>query len=611
MSDSFPSVHKAAETPHKAAETACSSTSVAQLTSVEDGNQPDLLLRVCGSSNDGKLLRLRSAKCIIGSGPQCTLRLHNPRFQPVHCLILRGPNATVVRCWGRETLLNGRPFGDAPLATGDRLRVGPIELEVVELGRPVAAPAVDCKWQWDTGPTLDEAGAAACPRQETLAVHHQETLAEDQASLSHTSACQDSAKQIASSLHRQPFSGTAEKLPEPADDLLRRREAALRLARQRNRRLIRRLRQLKAQLAEMADDRPADCAEMDRLQQHTGSSAGAQRHDTSSDYSGERYAGVSGLGKYAGGEMATETTSDEQTGLALDDGPASPRQSALSKNQPTVQPKASAPVDLAEVFRRIGVAGQLLEVAEEEIGDSSSEADTPSSSAAGQPADTLVGTSTRPDQSHTDGDDAIDSYMQELLQRLRGSPSESKIGEQREGYRRAGSAADSTAAQASDSPQPPATANRQGVGPPNAELQPHDALGEATARTLPPEKLTGLSAMRELANISAQVALSQHARRTLNRLRRFKLLASLISGGCGLGLLWLWANYRVPIATLAIGLMSLAVAAMWAIQYAVLTGRFVWHHFRQPSSPEQASRSPTGSTPESPQSPSAPPAQTP
>ena len=37
----------------------------------------------------------------------------------------------VVRRWSPDTLLNGCQFTDAPLNPGDRLSIGPIELEVV------------------------------------------------------------------------------------------------------------------------------------------------------------------------------------------------------------------------------------------------------------------------------------------------------------------------------------------------------------------------------------------------------------------------------------------------------------------------------------------------
>jgi hypothetical protein len=94
----------------------------------------DLILQVRGSSHNGQVVRIRSGKCSIGSAPQCTLRLVAGNVQPVHCLILRGPRTTLVRRWAADTRLNGRAFTDAELAAGDRLSIGPIELEVIQTG---------------------------------------------------------------------------------------------------------------------------------------------------------------------------------------------------------------------------------------------------------------------------------------------------------------------------------------------------------------------------------------------------------------------------------------------------------------------------------------------
>jgi hypothetical protein len=74
---------------------------------------------------------LSASKCSIGSASDDTLRLFGAGVAPAHCLILRGRDQTVVRSWGAATRLNDRPFSDAPLKIGDRLGVGPLELEVV------------------------------------------------------------------------------------------------------------------------------------------------------------------------------------------------------------------------------------------------------------------------------------------------------------------------------------------------------------------------------------------------------------------------------------------------------------------------------------------------
>jgi hypothetical protein len=51
--------------------------------------------------------------------------------RPVECVILRGEQGTAVRSWGPAARLNGQKFGDALIAPGDRLTIGPIELEVL------------------------------------------------------------------------------------------------------------------------------------------------------------------------------------------------------------------------------------------------------------------------------------------------------------------------------------------------------------------------------------------------------------------------------------------------------------------------------------------------
>jgi hypothetical protein len=102
-----------------------------------DTSRGDLVLRISGPSHEGQIVRLKSAKCTIGSGHNCTLRLRACGVAPVHCLLLRGRKGTVARCWSADTRLNDRSFTDALLSSGDRLSIGPIELEVMGLG---AAP---------------------------------------------------------------------------------------------------------------------------------------------------------------------------------------------------------------------------------------------------------------------------------------------------------------------------------------------------------------------------------------------------------------------------------------------------------------------------------------
>ncbi len=90
-----------------------------------------LCLRIVGTARNGQIVRLAAPKCTIGSARGCTLRLVAAGVRPLHCVILCGSRGTIIRCWAADTRLNGHTFSDALLVVGDRLTIGPIELEVV------------------------------------------------------------------------------------------------------------------------------------------------------------------------------------------------------------------------------------------------------------------------------------------------------------------------------------------------------------------------------------------------------------------------------------------------------------------------------------------------
>ncbi len=112
--------------------------------SVLEATTGELVLKVRGAIRDGQVVRdgqtvrLSSPKCTIGSGSNCTLRLRARGVGPVHCLVLRGAERTIVRRWLPDTRLNGGTFDEAELSVGDHLSIGPIELEVIELGDPAS-----------------------------------------------------------------------------------------------------------------------------------------------------------------------------------------------------------------------------------------------------------------------------------------------------------------------------------------------------------------------------------------------------------------------------------------------------------------------------------------
>src|SRR5262245_31265959 len=95
-----------------------------------------LTLRVHGRGQQGRLVRIRSAKCTVGSTAGCTLRLGCASVAPLSCWILRGPLGTVIRRLHGSAALNGSAFDEAHLQTGDRVRIGAVELEIVECRQP-------------------------------------------------------------------------------------------------------------------------------------------------------------------------------------------------------------------------------------------------------------------------------------------------------------------------------------------------------------------------------------------------------------------------------------------------------------------------------------------
>lgn len=91
----------------------------------------ELVLRIRGTARNGQEVRLKESRCTVGSAPGCTLRLVAKGVEPQHCVLLRGVRGTIVRRLAPDTRLNGRPFEDAPLKTGDVLGIGPLDFEVV------------------------------------------------------------------------------------------------------------------------------------------------------------------------------------------------------------------------------------------------------------------------------------------------------------------------------------------------------------------------------------------------------------------------------------------------------------------------------------------------
>ncbi len=101
---------------------------LAQVAPLSGGLPPMHLL----DRQDGQFHELRPGRTTIGSSPKCTLRLERPGVQPLHCLIVHGPEGVSVRSWSGDVQLNGVPFAETAANVGDCLRIGAVELEIVE-----------------------------------------------------------------------------------------------------------------------------------------------------------------------------------------------------------------------------------------------------------------------------------------------------------------------------------------------------------------------------------------------------------------------------------------------------------------------------------------------
>ncbi len=87
-------------------------------------------LRVRSQAED-YLVDLPGGKTTIGSSPRCNVRIQRPGVHPLHCLISYDGDGLTARRWAADALLNGQPFEDAPLAVGDHLSLGSVDLDVV------------------------------------------------------------------------------------------------------------------------------------------------------------------------------------------------------------------------------------------------------------------------------------------------------------------------------------------------------------------------------------------------------------------------------------------------------------------------------------------------
>jgi hypothetical protein len=171
-------------------------------------------------------------------------------------------------------------------------------------------------------------------------------------------------------------------------------------------------------------------------------------------------------------------------------------------------------------------------------------------------------------KSEEGGEESIDDYMSRLMQRVRSTAGEAEV--------------KAPASQVSELPHgthetPAACAGAESPKP--SDVQPPMPVAEprtpasASPRAVAPEKRIDLRALRDLANLAAQSAISHHAQGVLRHTMYSKLViasAAMVMGG---GLLWMWKHYGAREMAFYAAVVAFFVGVYWGVEYMFLTRR--------------------------------------
>ncbi|MEN6556808.1 MAG: FHA domain-containing protein [Thermoguttaceae bacterium] len=670
--------------------------------SLSEAADGDLVFRICTAPREGQIVRLQSTKCTIGSGERCTLRLRASGVSPVHCLIVRGAAATIIRRWSPDTRLNDQTFTDAELVPGDRIGIGPVDLEVIAVHPAQKVPAAsrqeatpppppdaslerlrleleqqrrsleEQQRQWQL--EREETAANVATEREQFAAERQRLETEKQSLADQRrqweSERQESAARLASqteqlaaeqknieveqqtlaeqqrqweATHQETVAGLVtqnEQISAALADLQTQKqsltaqqrqwesqhqESAARLASQteqlaaeqknievekqtlaeqqrqweathqetvaglatQNEQISAALADLQAQKQLLAEqqrqwesERQESAAEIaERSKQLAAQVAGAEverqsldgqrqqwqleQTDAQRQLNQQRESLNAEKAELAAKQTALEeqrqTWECQRAAAASEPATSEPAaESETTEPEPTFElPAAKAPVDLAEVFRRVGATVDLVD-----------ESQDPTIEPA--PASTLSPYREPQKNSATsavaaNGDEeSIDDYMSRLMKRLRSASGDAVA----PAYVLSPS---QSSANASDTAKPLAETERPPISEPS--IPAGAAPVELSPRAVAPERNVDLSALRELANLSAQSAISQHARQMLVHAMYSKLAVMLVALATGTTLLWMWKTLGAAQTTFYSALVALLVAIYWGMEYALLSGR--------------------------------------
>jgi hypothetical protein len=133
--------------------------------------------------------------------------------------------------------------------------------------------------------------------------------------------------------------------------------------------------------------------------------------------------------------------------------------------------------------------------------------------------------------------------------------------------------------------EPPRRPSRVEQAAPTEAVQPETpkpsvvkSQGPATLsspRAVAPETSIDISAFRELANLSAEIAIGRYSHKVLVKAMLSKLAVTIVASICGVALLWMWYSLSLTQITLYASLLALLIAFYWGLEYVLMTGRLI------------------------------------
>jgi len=604
--------------------------------SLQDITHSELVLRICGSPRHGQVIRLGTAKCTVGSGPNCTLRLLAKGVQPLHCLIVRGPAATVVRCWGPDTRLNGRQFHDAPLSPGDRLSVGPIDFEVL----PALASDRPPDLTGGDQPASDATARRVYRQARRLARVMKASRRQNRGRVRRLTREIRSQRKLLSEFNHSAFQPEAAADEAATDEAARGREELSRdrldldLRREAfeetRRRWLEEQAQAEADLRRQAEELQALRTQLEarsRSLDEQCERGDANRRNADAEWRARIATLEARESEFEARQQAwrnevaqwhAQREAANRQAVQCAEQVAAERAELQAERKALAEEQSRWEIERTEIEQRLHVRSEELAARQAEL--EAAAARLPQDRGdLGTPADREHGDGLLQTQSTSDelefeevsadspvssqdifrrfgnmpsfeGDDAPASVSSPTIP-IRSivtdavPPSEGAEGaeESIDDYMarllaRVRGEASSTASRYEPAAEiePPAAARPGASAPISPVIEPNSTAVGTGAPVFPrvaPETLADLRAMRELANLSAQSALNRHTRQTLKRTIRSKLMVALVAVVACACLGWTWHAYGQHDATLAAAGLSLLVACYWTVQYAVLTGR--------------------------------------